>query len=89
MTEILLKATLNAISEADSLSERIAIIVIATGLSLLLAWAVIHMEMYLYEKIIIDAMGANLNKIDFWQMFGFNVFVSLLSSKNNTSRGDK
>lgn len=89
MTEMLLKATLNAISKADSPSERITIIVIATGLSLLLAWAVIHMEMYLYEKIIIDAMGANLNKIDFWQMFGFNAFVCLLSPKNNTSGGDK
>ena len=89
MTEILLKATLNAISKADSLSERITIIIIATGLSLLLAWVSIHVEMYLYEKIIIDAMGANLNKISFWQMLGLNVFVYLLSPNNNTSRGDK
>lgn len=89
MTEMLLKATLNAISKADSLSERITIIIIATGLSLLLVWASIHVEMYLYEKIIIDAMGANLDKISFWQMLGLNVFVHLLSSKSNTSGGDE
>lgn len=89
MSKTLLKATLNAISKADSLSERIAIIIMATGLSLLLAWVSIHVEMYLYEKIIIDAMGADLDKISFWQMLGLNVFVYLLSPKNHTSGGDK
>jgi hypothetical protein len=89
MTEMLVKAMLNAISKADSPSERIAIIIMVTGLSLLLTWASIHVEMYLYEKIIIDAMGVDLDKISFWQMLGLNVFVYLLSPKNNTSRGDK
>ena len=89
MSGILLKATLNAISKADSLSERITIIIIATGLSLLLAWVSIHIEMYLYEKIIIDAMGADLDKISFWQMLGLNVFVYLLFPKSNASGGDK
>lgn len=89
MSKTLLKATLNAISKADCLGERITIIIMATGLSLLLAWVSIHLEMYLFEKIIIDAMGADLDKISFWQMLGLNVFVYLLSPKNNTSRGDK
>lgn len=89
MTEKLLKAMANLLSKTDSPSERIAIIIMATGLSLLLAWASIHIEMYLYEKIIIDAMGADLDKISFCQMVGLNVFVYLLSPKNNTSGDDK
>ena len=89
MIEILLNAALKTIRKADSLGERLTAIIIVTGLSALCIWAFVHVEMYLYEKIIIDAMGANLNKIDFLQMLGLNVFVHLLFSKNNTSRGDE
>lgn len=89
MIEILLNAALKTVRKTDSWGERLTAIIIVTGLFALCIWAVVHVEMYLYEKIIIDAMGANLNKIDFCQMLGLNVFVYLLSPNNNTSGGDK
>lgn len=89
MIEILLNAALKTVRKTDSWGGKLTAIIVVTGLSALCIWAFAHVEMYLYEKIIIDAMEANLNKIDFWQMLGLNVFVYLLSPKNNTSRGDK
>lgn len=89
MIELLLNSALRTIKKTNSLGERLAAIIIVTGLSALCIWAFVHVEMYLYEKIIIDAMGANLDKISFWQMLGLNIFVHLLSPKNNTSGGDK
>ena len=89
MIELLLNSALKTIRKTNSLGERLAAIIIVTGLSALCIWVFVHVEMYLYEKIIIDAMGTNLNKIDFLQMLGLNVFVHLLSPKNNTSRGDE
>lgn len=89
MIELLLNSALRTIKKTNSLGERLAAIIIVTGLSVLCTWAFVHVEMYLYEKIVIDAMGANLDKISFCQMLGLNVFVHLLSPKSNTSRGDE
>lgn len=89
MIELLLNSALRTIRKTDSLGERLTALIIVIGLSALCTWALVHVEMYLYEKIIIDAMGADLDKISFWQMLGLNVFVYLLSPKNNTSGGDK
>lgn len=53
---------------------------------LFISWCGIHLEMWLYENIVINAMGASLNPISFWEMVGFDLFCWLLTGSLNINK---
>lgn len=58
-------------------------------LGVLFFWGVIHIEMWLYESVVIDAMGAPLNKIGFWDMVGLNLLCEMLTNKGEATSNNK
>ena len=44
-------------------------------------WLGTIIEMWLYHHIVIGAMGAPLNPVNFWQMAGFDLFCGMLTSR--------
>ena len=57
-------------------------------LMILITWVCIHIEMWLYEEIIIKAMGANLNPLSFWEMVGFDILCGMLTSSSSSNKED-
>ena len=57
-------------------------------LTILATWIGIHIEMWLYEEIIIKAMGANLNPLSFWEMVGFDILCSMLTGSSSSNKED-
>lgn len=53
-------------------------------LMILIAWVGIHIEMWLYEEIVIKAMGANLNPLSFWEMVGLDFLCGMLTGSSNS-----
>ena len=57
-------------------------------LTILLLWVSIYIEMWLYEEIVIKAMGANLNPLSFWEMVGFDILCGMLTSLSSSNKED-
>lgn len=57
-------------------------------LTILATWLGIHIEMWLYEEIIIKAMGANLNPLSFWEMVGFDILCGMLTGSSSSNKED-
>lgn len=53
-------------------------------LTVLAAWIGIHIEMWLYEEIVIKAMGTNLNPLSFWEMVGLDFLCGMLTGSSNS-----
>lgn len=53
-------------------------------LTILSAWIGIHIEMWLYEEIVIKAMGTNLNPLSFWEMVGLDFLCGMLTGSSNS-----
>lgn len=58
-------------------------------LTVIAIWLGIHIEMWLYENIVINAMGAPLNKLSFWEMFGFDFLCGMLTGKVSVNNKNK
>lgn len=57
-------------------------------LTILAAWLGVHIEMWLYEEIVIKAMGTNLNPLSFWEMVGFDILCGILTGSLGSNKED-
>lgn len=57
-------------------------------LTILAAWLGVHIEMWLYEEIVIKAMGTNLNPLSFWEMVGFDILCGILTGSLSCNKED-
>lgn len=66
----------------DSISTATLIGVIIGSVVAILA--TVYLELFFYKTVVLGAMGAHLNPVGFWDMFGFDLFVGMLTTHTSS-----